>query len=79
MKLRNWKIIKSARKVSGNGSDIYKFDRVWHILCNKYWGWNTTHTTGSYINYKANTSALQYQLSTTNPYCYMIKEYGPNI
>ena len=70
---RRWKMIKRARKISVNGSGVPKIATVWHIMCNKGWGWNKNLTKSFHDKYKANPLLILSQLPTTNLYCYIIK------
>ena len=49
------------------------------MLCNKLCNWNKTHTAGFFCKYKVNTSNFLSQLSTTHPYCHIIKDHIPDM
>eukprot|EP00956_Cyclotella_meneghiniana_P039536 scaffold173548_cov23-Cyclotella_meneghiniana.AAC.1 len=54
------------RKKFGDG--VQKINNVWHMVCNKGCGWNTTHTTKYHGAFTPNPSAYPTALPSTHPY-----------
>ncbi len=64
----------SNRNDTGHG--VKQFNNVWHMLCNKGCGWNTTHTTGFHRQFLATPSAYPAALPPTHPYQVLVAKSG---